>query len=81
MKLIVRTSLLSNKNVNAIVKLQRRFRGYLVKKAFLKSIWMNKYVEHKKKFLQHKECVRSIESGKRVKKMSFTEAFLKLIEN
>lgn len=76
-----RMSLMSNRNVSAIVKLQRRFRGYQVKKAFLKAIWMNKYVEHRKKYLQHKECVRQLESGKKVRQVSFTEAFFRLIEN
>jgi hypothetical protein len=74
-------SLLNNKNVSAIVKFQRRFRGYLIRKNFFKALKMNRYMEHKKKFLQHKECVKFLEKKKKVKKMSFTEAFLNLLQN
>lgn len=42
---------------------------------------MNRYMEHQKKFLQHKECVKKLEKTRKVKKMGFTEAFLKLLEN
>ena len=74
-------NLLTNKNVSAIVKLQRRFRGYLLKKNFFKAMRMNRYMEHKRKFLQHRDCGRNFESEKKIKKMSFTEAFMKRLEN
>lgn len=48
---------LKPRDIKAFVKLQRRFRGYLVKKSFFKAIRMNQFIEHKRNFMRLKKCI------------------------
>lgn len=52
---------LQPRHVEAIVKLQQRFRGYLVKKSFFKAIKMNQYIEHKRNFMRLKRCIENFD--------------------
>lgn len=60
-----RMSKLTPSQVEAITKLQRRFRGFLVKRSFFKALRQNIYIEHKKNFLRLKKCIEMFDRKNR----------------
>lgn len=65
---------LAENQVSAIRKFQRRFRMYLVKKHFFKSLRMNDYLEHKKAFYKIKRCLDRLETEMRAKGAAVRDA-------
>lgn len=52
---------LKKMHIEKVVKFQRFFKSFLIKKNFFKAIYMNKAFEHKKNFLALKKSLRKFE--------------------
>ena len=52
---------LDAQQVQAIVKFQKRFKGFLVRKHFFKALSMNRYLEHKRNFIKLKKCLEEFD--------------------
>jgi hypothetical protein len=72
-------SQLTQKNVNAIGKLQKRYKAYLVKKKLIKAIEMNKRQRHYNNYQRLKGCIKKHENSKKTKNQdSYFDVFMRL---
>lgn len=72
-------SQLTQKNINAIGKLQKRYKAYLVKKKLIKAIEMNKIQRHYNNFQKLKGCIKKHEKSKKMNNEdSYLDVFMRL---
>ena len=48
---------LTDKDIKKLVKLQQWVKSFIMRKRFIKSIWMNRLIEHKTNYLKLKRCL------------------------
>ena len=59
------------KHICAIKKFQNRFRGFLIKKSFLKAIETDRYIKQKKNYQKIRKRIESFDNSVITKKFSF----------
>ena len=65
------TLFLEKKHIYAIKKFQKRFRGFLIKKSFLKAIEKKKFIEQRKNYHKLRKSIESFDNYMIAKKFSF----------
>ena len=63
------------KHILAIKKFQKRFRGFLIKKSFLKVIEKNKLIQQKKNYHKLRKRIESFDNSVITKKFSFRNSY------
>lgn len=77
--IFISLSQLTQENIHAIVKLQKKYKAYLIKKNLIKAIKMNKVQRHYKNYLKLKESIKKHEKSQNGNfKDSYLDVFMRL---